>query len=119
MLFDCRRCVLPCAMTWVRLNRSHWEMAVAFGTNGGYVASGGLENVCKLYKLQFDSTDLPIRIINPTRCLEGHDAYVSSVVFQSESRVLTASGDATCRLWDVEQGDYLSQYAQHDGDVMS
>ncbi len=48
-----------------------------------------------------------------------HNGLVNSIVFNgAETRVLTASGDKTAKIWDVEVGVCLHTL-QHDGNVNS
>ena len=51
--------------------------------------------------------------------LEGHTSYISSVRFPEPGRVLTASGDGTCRLWDAVKGKCIRTFDGHEGDVMA
>jgi WD40 repeat protein len=51
--------------------------------------------------------------------LVGHTGYLSSTHFLSERSVLTASGDASCCLWDVERGQSTRSFKEHKADVMS
>lgn len=40
--------------------------------------------------------------------LAGHEGEISKVAFNPQgTRIITASSDKTCRLWDVESGDCL------------
>ena len=40
--------------------RSSWVMTCAFAPGGGYVACGGLDNICSIYNL--NSKDQPIKV---------------------------------------------------------
>ena len=35
------------------------------------------------------------------------------------SHIITSSGDSTCIYWDVEQGEAINTFGDHNGDVMS
>ena len=95
--------------------RSSWVMTCAFSPTGTRAACGGLDNVCSIYNLQ--SKDKPDKV---ARELTAHTGYVSCCRFLSTgSKILTASGDMTCMLWDVESGVVEHTYSGHSGDVMS
>ena len=54
------------------------------------------------------------------RELAAHTGYLSCCRFtENGSKILTSSGDMTCILWDVESGGQLTNYSDHNGDVMS
>lgn len=55
----------------------------------------------------------------PFQSLHHHQGYLSSVQFLEEERVITASGDQTCILWDVIKKVPESVYLDHSGDVTS
>eukprot|EP01104_Vermistella_antarctica_P001785 TRINITY_DN118_c0_g1_i1.p1 TRINITY_DN118_c0_g1~~TRINITY_DN118_c0_g1_i1.p1 ORF type:complete len:346 (+),score=74.29 TRINITY_DN118_c0_g1_i1:42-1079(+) len=95
--------------------RSSWVMTCAYSPGAGaFVACGGLDNICSVYNLR--SRDVPIRV---SRELNAHRGYLSCCRFLSDRQILTSSGDMTCLLWDVENGAKITEFADHDGDVMS
>jgi len=96
--------------------RSSWVMTCAFSPTGQRVACGGLDNICSIYNLT--SKDQPIKV---SRELAAHTGYLSCCRFigSQGEQILTSSGDMTCMLWDVESGTNISQYVDHNGDVMS
>jgi len=94
--------------------RSSWVMSCAYAPSGGFVACGGLDNICSIYNLQ--SNEVPIRTC---RELNAHTGYLSCCRFLSDKQILTSSGDMTCLLWDIEAGSKIREFAEHDGDVMS
>eukprot|EP00908_Phaeocystis_cordata_P026877 Transcript_940.p1 GENE.Transcript_940~~Transcript_940.p1 ORF type:complete len:339 (-),score=168.69 Transcript_940:191-1207(-) len=94
--------------------RSSWVMTCGFAPGGKRVACGGLDNICSIYNL--DSKEQPLKV---ARELTGHTGYLSCCRFVDDRTVLTASGDMTCMLWDVEAGSQKEQFSEHDGDVMS
>jgi guanine nucleotide-binding protein G(I)/G(S)/G(T) subunit beta-1 len=81
---------------------------------GGFVACGGLDNICSIYNLR--SKDVPIRV---SRELNSHTGYLSCCRFLNDRQIVTSSGDMTCILWDVEAGNKVSEFSEHNGDVMS
>ena len=95
--------------------RSSWVMTCGFAPSGRKVACGGLDNICSIYNL--DSKESSGTKV--ARELAAHTGYLSCCRFVSDSTILTASGDMTCMLWDVESGANLEQMSEHNGDVMS
>lgn len=94
--------------------RSSWVMTCAFEpTAGMFVACGGLDNLCSVYKLGQP------QVMRATRELAAHDGYLSCCRFIDQDQILTSSGDSTCILWDVELGVPKTTFSDHTGDVMS
>eukprot|EP00761_Pharyngomonas_kirbyi_P012544 gb/GECH01012571.1/.p1 GENE.gb/GECH01012571.1/~~gb/GECH01012571.1/.p1 ORF type:complete len:345 (+),score=79.88 gb/GECH01012571.1/:1-1035(+) len=93
--------------------RTHWVMTCAFAPGGEWVCSGGLDNTLALYNIA--TKENPTR---PERELTGHTGYISCAKFLDDQQVLTASGDMTCIIWDVEKGTPKSRFEGHTGDVM-
>jgi len=103
---------------------SAWVMTCAFSPSYEYIASGGLDNTVSIFKTsaanapaapnggRFRSKDLH-------RELEKHDGYLSCARFVSDSEIISASGDGTCILWDVESRSAKNIFMDHSGDVMS
>ena len=86
--------------------RSSWVMTCGFAPGGKRVACGGLDNICSIYNL--DSKEQPLKV---ARELTGHTGYLSCCRFVDDRTVLTASGDMTCMLWDVEAGSRKEQFS--------
>lgn len=97
--------------------RSSWVMTCAYEqTTNSMVACGGLDNLCSVYKVCKD----PDQQVNRAfRELAGHDGYLSCCRFVDEHNILTASGDSTCMLWDLETGASTMTFKGHEQDVMS
>jgi guanine nucleotide-binding protein G(I)/G(S)/G(T) subunit beta-1 len=101
---------------------SAWVMTCAFSPTYEYIASGGLDNTVSIFKTsnqnaqagegRFRSKDL-------YRELEKHDGYLSCARFIDDQEIISASGDGTCILWDVENRSTKSVFMDHTGDVMS
>jgi len=53
------------------------------------------------------------------RELNAHIGYLSCCRFLNDRQIVTSSGDMTCILWDIEQGTKLTEFSDHNGDVMS
>jgi len=94
--------------------RSSWVMTCAYSPTGGFVACGGLDNICSVYNLRSSETTT-----RPTRELNAHTGYLSCCRFLSDKQIITSSGDMTCILWDIEAGSKVSEFSDHNGDVMS
>lgn len=93
-----------------------WVMTCAYEPSSQeLVACGGLDNVCSVYKLKAVGSS----IIRPDIELRGHDGYLSCCRFVSTSQILTASGDSTCVLWDINRREKIKDFTDHGGDVMS
>mmetsp|Transcript_22820 Transcript_22820/g.26840 ORF Transcript_22820/g.26840 Transcript_22820/m.26840 type:complete len:360 (+) Transcript_22820:65-1144(+) len=94
--------------------RSSWVMTCAYeDKDNNMVACGGLDNLCSIYNL-----DQP-QVLRASRELSGHDGYLSCCRFVGPSKILTSSGDSTCRYWDVERGEAIAVFPDHGQDVMS
>jgi len=91
--------------------KSAWVMTVSFSPSAGYVASGGLDNMCTIFNI---SGEKPKTV----REIDGHDGYVACARFLTETEILTASGDQTCGLWDIETGKQKTSFLNHVGDCM-
>ncbi|KAI9320146.1 guanine nucleotide-binding protein subunit beta [Dichotomocladium elegans] len=91
--------------------RSSWVMTCAYSPSGQFVASGGLDNICSVYRARE-------RDARALRELAGHTGFLSCARFISDREILTASGDKTCILWDIDAGAKLAEYADHSQGVM-
>ena len=88
------------------------------------IATGGLHNTIELWRL-----DEGVRIFGPAApltLLTGHVGYISALAFVTHgeggsaggaSQLLSASGDGTCRLWDVTRGQTVLSLLGHQADV--
>lgn len=108
--------------------RSSWVMTCAYSPSGQLVACGGLDNLCSLYKLPASSggagggaTAVAASSQQQKTYAElaQHEGYLSCCRFVRDSEIITASGDSTCILWDVETRQPTSIFSDHSGDVMS
>ena len=93
---------------------SSWAMTCAYAPSGSFVACGGLDNICSIYNLKTREGNVRI-----SRELLGHTGYLSCCKFIDDNQIVTASGDMTCVLWDIETGQRITSFAGHTGDVMS
>lgn len=107
--------------------QSTWVMACGYSPGGEFVSSGGLDNLCSLYKLNPESARNGGQLYSsrvddsngPIVVLKGHEGYLSSCKFLSKSKVVTTSGDASIKLWDVETQRCTETFEGHLADVMS
>lgn len=63
-------------------------MTCAYEPTGNFVACGGLDNVCTVYKLPNHSSDA----LKPAAELAQHEGYLSCCRFVNANEILTASG---------------------------
>ncbi|ESO09665.1 hypothetical protein HELRODRAFT_92225 [Helobdella robusta] len=94
--------------------RSSWVMTCSFAPSGNFVACGGLDNVCTVYSLK--SREGSVKAVAE---LVGHNGYLSCCRFVDDHQIVTASGDTTCALWDIETKQQTTSFSGHCGDVMS
>jgi len=97
--------------------RSSWVMTCCYSPSGQYVACGGLDNLCSVYKLPStkDAGASPKTFAE----LAQHEGYLSCCRFINDNEIITSSGDSTCILWDVEAKTATTMFQDHTGDVMS
>lgn len=96
--------------------RSSWVMTCAYSPDGNYIASGGLDNLCSVFKIDHDNAANTQGAQNE---LAQHEGYLSCCRFVGNSEMLTSSGDATCLLWDIPTSKAKVTFADHENDVMS
>src|SRR5262249_51328260 len=92
--------------------RRHWSsvMAVAFSPDGKLLASGGYDNVIRLWDVAGDRERL---------VLKGPGNPVLSVAFTRDGRTLASAADsAEVKLWDVGTGKERARLRHEEG-VMS
>lgn len=101
--------------------RSSWVMTCAYAPSGNFVACGGLDNLCSIYKLNLNVDSAADAIDNKMahRELAQHEGYLSCCRFINDNEIITSSGDSTCILWDVETKTPKITFSDHTGDVMS
>ncbi|CAF0759705.1 unnamed protein product [Didymodactylos carnosus] len=91
-----------------------WVMACAYSPSGSKIACGGLDNKVTLYSLNFDED-----VNKHKKVISNHLNYISSCKFMhSDQQLLTASGDSTAKLWDVESSTAIQTFQGHQADIM-
>lgn len=98
--------------------RMAWVMTVDYSPNGNLIASGGLDNLCSVFNIE-DKIGWASEMVRPHRELQQHEGYVSCNRFIDNEHILTASGDSSCILWDIEYQQPISAFIGHTGDVES
>jgi len=101
---------------------SAWVMTCAFSPSYEFIASGGLDNTVSIFKTtpqngqgrmeRFRSKEL-------YRELEKHDGYLSCARFIDDGEIISASGDGSCIVWDIQSRSVRNLFIEHTGDVMS
>jgi len=93
-----------------------WVMTCAYSASGSLVAAGGLDNCCSVYSLRQGNGST-----QREKCkLEGHTGYLSSCQFlRDDKQMMTASGDHSCQLWDLETRNPVTCFRGHEADVMT
>lgn len=79
------------------------------------ICRSGLDNKCTVYPLTPDEDPILKKKLVAT-----HSSYLACCLFNiSDYQLLTASGDGTCVLWDVESGQIIQSFYGHSADVLS
>jgi len=94
----------------VRL-KSAYVMSVCMESEGRFVAAGGLDNACSVYRVGGEQSKLSTELVS-------HEGYLADCkFFHSPAKMLTASADATSLLWDVEKGQIIETFAEHKSNL--
>mmetsp|Transcript_10479 Transcript_10479/g.26561 ORF Transcript_10479/g.26561 Transcript_10479/m.26561 type:complete len:368 (-) Transcript_10479:78-1181(-) len=101
--------------------RSSWVMTCGYEqAEDQLIACGGLDNICSVYRIAgVNDTGSSAFVNRSHRELAAHEGYLSCCRFNGSSEIITASGDGTCKRWDIEEGKDVQTFDDHDGDVMS
>jgi guanine nucleotide-binding protein G(I)/G(S)/G(T) subunit beta-1 len=83
-------------------------MATCFLNNDTMIAVGGMDNVISLFNREQPKCE-------KKKVLQGHEGYISTLK-QMGDKLLSSSGDSTCRLWDMNTGATVTEFKGHDGD---
>ncbi|PRP79328.1 guanine nucleotide binding protein beta subunit 2 [Planoprotostelium fungivorum] len=111
--------VIPTAQRsgMIRLE-SMFVIACACSMSGRFIASGGLDNTCTIWKVLDDEGHILPNLGDCHYKLEGHESFISGINFMHDSSVITSSGDQTIRLWDIEEGRQIRDFREHKGEVL-
>ncbi|XP_039281777.1 actin-interacting protein 1 isoform X1 [Nilaparvata lugens] len=94
----------PFKFKMTKQDHSRFVQAVRYSPSGSHFASGGFDG--KVFVYDGTSADLVSEIGSPA-----HDGGVYAVAWKPDGKqLLTASGDKTCKLWDVETKSVVSQF---------
>ena len=77
------------------VGHTDWVLSVAFSLDGTIIASGGADNVIRLWDAETHDA---------LGELSGHTDWVRSVAFLDNTRLISGSADGTVRLWDTQSG---------------
>lgn len=104
-----------------------WVLLCAYSPSGRYVALAGLDNRCTIYRVGLrqntyespgGSIELHDRGARGRTIPRAHTAYISACEFVADHQILTASGDMTIALWDMEKESKSRDFIDHVGDVL-
>lgn len=95
--------------------KTAWVLGCAMSPSMHQVVSGGLDNLITVFSLN-SPEGTPAQL---TQELSGHSGYISSLDYIEETKLLSASGDKTLGLWDMQKGHLISTFTGHTNDVNS
>ena len=93
--------------------KSSWVMTCSCAPSRNLVASGGLDNMCTIHKLNTED-GFPKSV----QLLYDHNGFLSHCRFLDDNRIMTSSGDTTAALWDITTGMKTITFEGHYGDVI-
>jgi len=96
--------------------RSSWVMTSSFSPSSKYMAAGGLDNLCTIYRYE-ESAAFAIGEGTVAE-LSGHEGYLSTAIFLDDERIFTTSGDGSAALWHIAGREVIQEFRAHTADVM-
>ena len=94
--------------------RTSYVMDCSFSPNGKYVASGGVDSLCTIFNIE---NNVGWEYKRPSQELQGHEGYISAMEYVDDNQIMTASGDETSILWDIEKLKPNTIFKGHVSDV--
>ena len=98
-----------------------WVQSVTFSPTYNFMASSGHKNTVSIHKLtngdhpKFTENAISTNIA----VLKEHNEYVSCIRYvDDDNMLLSASGDGSCILWDIETEKSVQIFSDHTGEVM-
>eukprot|EP00488_Nonionellina_sp_1-RS-2012_P000702 TRINITY_DN11921_c0_g1_i1.p1 TRINITY_DN11921_c0_g1~~TRINITY_DN11921_c0_g1_i1.p1 ORF type:complete len:174 (-),score=25.11 TRINITY_DN11921_c0_g1_i1:100-621(-) len=94
-------------------------MTLEYSPNAQSVACGGLDDTLSIFPVKMEHSGI-CKEIEPA-VFKGHCGYISCLQYIDNNKILTSSGDATIRQWDINKNkrDPIYTYRIHREDVMS
>jgi WD40 repeat protein len=89
---------------------THWVMSVCFSNDGNAVASGGKDNIVKLYNILDDTVKKFIGHIDHVLCVK---------ITPDGKKIISGSKDKTIKIWNVDTENSINTLYGHDDLVMS
>jgi len=96
--------------------RSSWVMTSSFSPSGNFMAAGGLDNLCTVYKYEESAAFGQGEGVIAE--LAGHEGYLSTAIFLDDDTIFTTSGDSAAALWNISQREMITEFRSHQADVM-
>lgn len=98
----------PFKFKMTKQEHSRFVQAVRYSPNGNYFASAGFDG--KVFLYNGTTSELISEIGSPA-----HKGGVYSVAWKPDNtQLLTCSGDKTCRLWDIETKELITEFIMGD-----
>ncbi|XKL59558.1 hypothetical protein PGB90_000574 [Kerria lacca] len=95
----------PFKFKMTKQEHSRFVQAVKYSPNGSHFASAGFDG--KVFLFDGTSSDLVCEIGSPA-----HTGGVYGIAWKYDgTQLLTASGDKTCKIWDIETKSLISEFA--------
>jgi guanine nucleotide-binding protein G(I)/G(S)/G(T) subunit beta-1 len=96
--------------------RSSWVMTASFSPSGKFMAAGGLDNLCTVYRYEDQAAyGVGEGVVAE---LNGHEGYLSTAIFLDDNNIFTTSGDSSAALWNIENREIVTEFRAHQADVM-
>jgi len=95
----------------IKKAHNNWINTIAYSPNGRYLASGGWDNLIKIWDAQTG---------NCVKTLKGHQSAILDIKFSKDGKTLISSSqDETIKFWSIASGKLVHQITGHSGWIMS